>query len=318
MDKTSLFRRTSAYLPVLFILLATWAVPSAAAGHPSLGLLIEGVPYGQLHGMGLTHGVVVRGLVTGGPADKAGIRTGDVIVEMNQQPIYTPDQLEWLVAHLGRHAKAKLTFFRDGKQSTTTVEPIIARSGTLAPPGATTQPGEASGQPETGQPAAPPSGLAYLGIGMQPMTEQLGKALGAPGGRGVLIVQVAEGGPAGKAGVRAGDVLIGIGKQAVGNTVDVYRALGHFHPGQTVDLEIVRDKKTDKIPVQLGKAPEEAAPWSHLPWPRAHQAPPMGPYEEYRTPDFGRCIQQLRDCMGHPQEMGPSQGSRPQLPGYRL
>jgi len=152
------------------------------------------------------------------------------------------------------------------------------------------------------------------------MTEQLGKALGAPGGRGVLIVQVAEGGPAGKAGVRAGDVLIGIGigKQAVGNTVDVYRALGHFHPGQTVDLEIVRDKKTDKIPVQLGKAPEEAAPWSHLPWPRAHQAPPMGPYEEYRTPDFGRCIQQLRDCMGHPQEMGPSQGSRPQLPGYRL
>jgi hypothetical protein len=172
-----------------------------AAGKPALGVVIEGVPYTQLQNNGLTHGVAVRGLVSGSPAEQSGIRPGDIIVNINQQPVYSPDQLQWLVGHLEPNQKARITYVHQGQQKTTTIEPVAAVAGGQTPSqqqaGAAPS-GQATGQGPSGQQGAQQgqSGQSYLGIAMQPMTEDLANALGSPTGNGVLIAKVQKGGPA--------------------------------------------------------------------------------------------------------------------------
>ncbi|MGA7978616.1 MAG: PDZ domain-containing protein [Chromatiaceae bacterium] len=309
MDQRLLLGRTPALFAFLILVIAAAAtVPVHAAGRPSLGLLIDSVPFGQLHEMGLSHGVAVRGLVTGGPAENAGIRPGDIIVEMNKDPVYSPDQMEWLVTHLGPNDKAKLTYVRDHEKNTITVEPAAAVSGELTPY-------------ESPMQAEAPSGQAYLGIAMQPLTGDLGAALGAPSGQGVLVAEVAKGGPAAKAGIRAGDILIGIGKKKIRGAADVYRALNYFEPGENVDLEIVRAKKTETLAVKLGENPDAGMMWHGGSGP--HRFPgqgPMGPYGGYLPPNFDEYMRHWMDCMENWRGMRqPQWHQAPQRhPGYNL
>jgi S1-C subfamily serine protease len=304
MDRSALSGRLPAHFAFLVMVLAAAAAPPVyAAGRPSLGLLIDSVPFGELHEMGLSHGVAIGGLVSGGPADKAGIRPGDIIVEMNKDPIYSPDQMEWLVARLGAGEKANLTYVREGEKKTVAVEPLAAVSGELTP---------YSGPMH----AEATSGQAYLGISMQPLTGELGSAMGAPSGQGVLVAKVAKDGPAAKAGMRAGDILIGIDKKQIKGLADVYRALNYFEPGESVSLEIVREKKTERVTAKLGENPEAGMMGEGGGWNRhgfSHQAP-MGPYEGYLPPNFDEYMRHWRDCMENWRGMGPHE----RHPGYNL
>jgi S1-C subfamily serine protease len=293
--------------------------PAGAAGHPSLGLLVQAVPFGDLQQMGLSHGIVVRGLVTGGPAAKAGIRPGDIIVDMNKAPVYSSEQLEWLVTHLGPKDKASVTYVRDGKKHSATIEPVAAVAGEPSTAAGPAQ--EGGGQQQGGgSQQGFSAGQAYLGIGMQPLTGDLGPALGAPQGRGVLVAQVAKDGPAAKAGVQTGDILIGIGKKKIRGITDVYGALSYFEPGDKVKLEIVRDKKTEALTVTLGQSPEGGMGWRQGPGPYGfHGSNPMQPYgPAMMPPDFGRCMQAWRDCMENRHEMHHPVPGTQQQPGYNL
>ena len=113
-----------------------------------------------------------------------------------------------------------------------------------------------------GQPLARP----YIGIRYEPITPQVQARDKLSQDHGALVsrAQVASGGsqpavvaggPADKAGVKDGDIIIGVGDQTVDTEHPLDLVLAGFSPGQTVDLKIVRGSATISVSVTLGTRP---------------------------------------------------------------
>jgi serine protease Do len=106
----------------------------------------------------------------------------------------------------------------------------------------------------------------FLGVEIQPLTPDLAKSLGADVTEGALIAQVNADSPAGKAGLRNGDIITGIAGRAVKSPEQLQEAVASMSPGDKVSIEIVRDGKTQTIEVVLGErtatamGEEESAP----------------------------------------------------------
>ena len=93
----------------------------------------------------------------------------------------------------------------------------------------------------------------WLGVSIKEVTEDMALALELPDASGAFVQQVFEGGPADKAGIEGGDVIVGFDDQKVEQSRDLVQMTGDRLDGETVTLEVVRkgDKKT--IDVLLGR-----------------------------------------------------------------
>jgi S1-C subfamily serine protease len=114
---------------------------------------------------------------------------------------------------------------------------------------------------------------AYIGVTTQPLYPQLADRLEIDSDTGALVAEVVEGGPADEAGVRGGDQKVkfqGInidaggdvitavnGEELVGET-DLPRIISLLDPGETVELDVIRDGSEEQIDVTLGERPETA------------------------------------------------------------
>jgi 2-alkenal reductase len=113
-----------------------------------------------------------------------------------------------------------------------------------------------------GQPLARP----YIGIRYEPITPQVQARDKLPQDHGALVSRaqdasggsqaaVVAGGPADKAGVKEGDIIVGVGDQTVDTEHPLDLVLAGFSPGQTVELKIVRGSSTISVSVTLGTRP---------------------------------------------------------------
>lgn len=97
----------------------------------------------------------------------------------------------------------------------------------------------------------------WLGVGI----EMVGPAIAAKAeiqeGKGVLVNSVFEGDPAEKAGLRVGDIILKIGGIAINSPTRMIRIVGVISPGQTVQLDILREGKPRVIPVKLDNYPKK-------------------------------------------------------------
>ena len=91
----------------------------------------------------------------------------------------------------------------------------------------------------------------WLGVQMQPITPDMEDALGLNSTNGVVVADVVHDGPAAKAGLRSGDVIVGYNDQAVKSTHDLALAVGNTKPGDTVPTKILRDGKEQTIKVAI-------------------------------------------------------------------
>jgi serine protease DegQ len=82
----------------------------------------------------------------------------------------------------------------------------------------------------------------------------------APGGKGTLVVAVQRGGPADRAGLRQGDIIIRIGERTVGQPEDLAGATMELEPGSKVPIERMRDGRSETLQVELGRRPPLRAP----------------------------------------------------------
>jgi hypothetical protein len=87
-----------------------------------------------------------------------------------------------------------------------------------------------------------------LGVTVDPLTDQLAQYFGAKAG--VLVTSVADGSPASRAGLKAGDVITSIDGQPVHSTDDLIRAMRDAKDDE-VTIEIVRDKRTSSVKATL-------------------------------------------------------------------
>ncbi|MFQ5509560.1 MAG: Do family serine endopeptidase [Leptospirillia bacterium] len=134
-------------------------------------------------------GVLVNDVFPGQPAERTGIRPGDIILTVNDHPVSTPNTLARLVAGLGPDGLARLTYLRDGSERQ--VDVVLARREREAP---------APVVPE------PPPVAKMLGIDLQTLTPELAQELGTDGD-GVVVSRVDTTGTAYASGIREGDVV---------------------------------------------------------------------------------------------------------------
>ena len=99
----------------------------------------------------------------------------------------------------------------------------------------------------------------WLGVGVQPVTSELADALHLETQQGALISQVTPKGPAAKAGLERGDVIVRFGDKPIEKMRELPRAVAATAPGTKVELEVVRDGKHLKKTIEVGKLEEEKA-----------------------------------------------------------
>ena len=98
----------------------------------------------------------------------------------------------------------------------------------------------------------------WLGVGIQPLTAELAKKFGVIEGQGVLVNEVFENDPAHLAGILPGDIITKVGEGSVDTPNQLSRLVAHIGPGETTQLEIIRDGQRMFIPVAMGKRKETA------------------------------------------------------------
>jgi S1-C subfamily serine protease len=111
---------------------------------------------------------------------------------------------------------------------------------------------------------------AFLGVTTSDVTKQLADDLNLPVDHGALVQEVVEGGPADKAGIRAGrtqtaeglvaggDLIVKVDGQEINEPQDVADAIADDKPGDTIDVELFRGDDRKKVRVKLGERPKTA------------------------------------------------------------
>ena len=180
-----------------------------ASGHVRRGMLgvtVQGVSADLAKSLGLsgTHGAIVNDVTAGGPASKAGLQAGDVILALNGRPVDSSNDLRNHIAPLGPGAKVSLRVVRDGKERE--VSAVLA---------------ERQVEKAAATPGAPESEHGRYGMTLQPLTRDLADELGVKVSRGVVVTDVDPAGAAAEAGVQSGDVIEQVNGQAVADAAGV-------------------------------------------------------------------------------------------------
>ncbi|MGX7896798.1 Do family serine endopeptidase [Tsuneonella sp. HG222] len=95
----------------------------------------------------------------------------------------------------------------------------------------------------------------YLGVQINPVSEDFADALGLPNNRGEFIQRVERGEAAEKAGLRAGDVVVTVDGQDVTPEQTLSRIVANIPPGRTVPIEFIRDGKRQTVRAVVGRRP---------------------------------------------------------------
>jgi serine protease Do len=178
-------------------------------------------------------GAVVTNVEPGSPADKAGLKPGDVILSYNGKKIENPNDLPRFVAGTKPGEKAELEIWRNGKR-----EQVAAAVGEFP----SEQRAEAPGTP-----SAPASN--ELGLAVRELPPEGRKALGVDYG---LVVEDVTGGPAARSPIQPGDVIIGVNQDRFRSLEEFNKLISQRRKGESVALLVRRGDANLYVPVPVG------------------------------------------------------------------
>ena len=158
------------------------------------------------------------------PAAKAGLRAGDVIVEINGVPVDSNNHLVHLVADLRPGESVLMKYIRDGEARETEV--TLSRR-------------TIDDEPNSSE-AGAPEDRGRLGIVGRNLTEELMNEIGATSSTGVVLMDVDPDGPAVEAGLRRGDIIVEANRQPIRGTDDLSRVLSSIEESGDLLLRIER------------------------------------------------------------------------------
>lgn len=196
-----------------------------------MGITIEPVDRALARQLGLpesTRGVLVTDVGKDTPAEKAGLKVGDVIVGYDGQSIDSRPGLQYLVRTSDAGQSYTLIYLRGGQRRETTVTPaaadsVAARLGrALQGPGARPEP-EPEPEPEPAKPAIDQTEIDGFGFAVSPLTPELAEAHSwNEDAQGVVVTEVDPDGPASAAGMEVGDLITRtIHDKAISNVTSV-------------------------------------------------------------------------------------------------
>jgi serine protease Do len=195
-----------------------------------IGVLVQevGQQLADSFGLDRPRGAIVAQVEAGGPAAKAGLKAGDVILAVDGKPIEHSGQLSAAISQIKPGTHVRLEIWRDRGSRTIEVEVgELKESPTLA---------SERGEPKKG---------AQLGLAVRPLSPAERRAAGLEGG---LLVEDVEG-PALEAGVRPGDVIIGANGQKVAAAEELEAQVARSK--RSVALLVSRGGTTIFVPVKI-------------------------------------------------------------------
>lgn len=184
-----------------------------------IGVRIQEVTAEFAEGLGMdgAAGALIAGLTDEGPAAKAGIAAGDVVVEFNGKPVESMRGLPRLVADTPPGEVVDVTVVRNGERVKLSLEVGVLAEETVA---AAVPAEEAEGTTE-GKPAAPAAN-AMFGLVLGPITDEARRTYSIESGiSGVLVTAVEPGSEADEKKVKPGEVILQVGQEAVAEPKDM-------------------------------------------------------------------------------------------------
>ena len=190
-----------------------------------LGVLIQKVTPDIAESLGMErgYGALVANVSKDGPAEKAGVKVGDVIVEFDGKEVKDSADLPIIVARTAVEKKVRMKVLRDKKEVMLNVavgelkdEEVVASA------------------PEKGE----------LGMTVQKLTPQLAENLGLDKPDGVVVTAVEPGSAAEEAGIRRGDVILEVDRKPVRGVEDYRKAIGANRKGRGVLFLVRRGEST--------------------------------------------------------------------------
>ena len=188
-----------------------------------LGVMIQGITPKLAESFGLksAKGVLVSDVVKGSPAEKSGLKQGDVIMRFDAKEIENAHKLSQVVAATAPDTRVKVDIRRNGNAKT-----VSLTIGTM---------------PSEEQTAVAPKEEISWGMAVQELTPQLAQQLGLePGATGVVITDIKEGSPAAEAGLQPGDLISEVNRTAIKNLNDYQQALKKVKNGENLLLLVKR------------------------------------------------------------------------------
>jgi len=165
-----------------------------------------------------SQGALVGEVVPDSPAQKAGLKTGDIILEVNDRAVYDANQLRNMISSMQPDSRVNLKVWRDGRQQT-----IAVTLGELNPEEATNRGGASR---DNG------SGNALDGVSVENVTSQMARDLKLPAGTtGVVVSEVSPASDAAQAGLRRGDVIQEVNRRTVKNVAEYEAAVRNSKDG---------------------------------------------------------------------------------------
>jgi serine protease Do len=105
----------------------------------------------------------------------------------------------------------------------------------------------------------------YLGVSIQDVDPDMARAFGLNQGGGALVANVSPGGPAEKAGVKRGDIILALNGKDVTDSSDLSLRISEMAPGNVAHLKVFRNRQPQQIDVKLGTLPQNATPGTPAP-----------------------------------------------------
>jgi serine protease Do len=209
-----------------------------------IGVVLQPIDADQARGLGLpdTRGALIPQVTPGSPGEKAGLRPGDVIRSVDGRQITRSSELPPIIGAMAPGTRVELGVFRDGKLRTVDVvlapldESLLGAADTAGAVPAPAKPTPASANP--------------LGLVAAPLDARQRDALDLGPGEGVAILRV-EGEDARRAGLRPGDVVLQVGRTAVGSPAALDQALAGVKKGDTVMLLVNRRGSAQFVAVPM-------------------------------------------------------------------
>ena len=203
-----------------------------ASGHVTRGYLgVETQPLTAeiASGLGLAsdvHGALVAGVQPDSPAAKAGVKAGDVIQSVGTSAVVNPNELARTVASLKPGDAATLAMLREGGKTSLDVKIASLPDD------------QAQAQSEASEPSQ-----HSIGVALAPLSPELRDQMNLPdGAKGAVVAEVRPGSPAQMAGLKQGDVVVGVGLKAVTNPAEAASTIRSARrDGKALALRVLRD-----------------------------------------------------------------------------
>ncbi len=203
-----------------------------------LGVVIQEVNKDLAESFGLDKpaGALVAQVLENGPAAKGGLQVGDVILNLNGQPIIMSADLPHLVGGLKDGAKAKLEIIRNGKRQN-----LDVTIGAL---------------PDDDQEVSASAGGGLernsnrLGVTVSDLTAEQKKTLDLKGG---VVIKEVQDGPAALIGLRPGDVISHLNNQAIGSAKEFAETAKELPKNRSVSMRVLRQGRASFITFKLAE-----------------------------------------------------------------